>query len=381
MERLAYDPLILEYFGAKNDPSYPFPEVDPPSEAHSIAELYRLMRYGRWTDVLANTQPLERTLPESESFHVVYCKLVALFKLRRYAEIEREIMSVLMFQPSMIADSNPLKRGLIFSLKLMQAELPHHLPGRKTKVAIQNIDNLLEQTRRSNPNPEEWALFRVIAAVRQADLYVQIGNFPAAVVHLNQAIVALGQVEGTRQALEPHLWTAMGRIFFSIGDLENCKNAFDKVGGTLPSEEEQKESKLAKRIQALMATNHAILLVAEEKYQEAMMEFQLLVGQDEDDEDDSFIEPICVNNLALCALHIGRVGAAVEYLEDAVRTKPSSSLTPVVVANLLKLYQVLPGYTSRAATLAKICQVYAPDALTEARLLVNTSNTRTTVAM
>ncbi len=325
------DARVVQFFG---DFAIPAPG-DVSYLAKSLGELRDFQRFERWDRIVQSANAVIECFP-LESRAVLIAKVSALFKLGRFEEAKMEIEG--------------MNGDFCDELKLVIAEIPFY-EAKNASLAILNIDRLMEEEREKGG--DDFILFRVHALVRQADLYEKLRKFTCAIDCLHSALECADEIQANER-IRMDIWIKMGNIFYSVGDLQNCKLAFDHAQSA------DSNCLFAREI----AIPRVVILVAEEKFQEALMLLEQITLGDS-------LDPLVVNNLAVCSINTGNSLHAIKILEDLIRKNPVLNLTLCVVLNLIQLYESIPLYSSRVSTLEKLCSVYDSSAFIQAKKVLS----------
>jgi tetratricopeptide (TPR) repeat protein len=324
----ALDASIIEFFGDAKIPS--------PIALETNIPLYELQKIERWNDIIEATR-------DSKDLDALNARILALCELGNILLAKEQIE----FAGNNLESQKPMRKS-VFELKLMNAMIPFY-EARNANLAILNIGKVIEEERLIGG--DDFILLKVDALIKISDLFEALGNFSSAIDHLHNAL----EFSSADSQLTSKVWLKIGSVLYSAGDLQNCKLAFENA----------EKMDITKHFVREIALNKAMVLIAEDRFQEAQIQLELFKS-----------DPTAVNYLAICFVNSGNSVQAVTILEDLIRKNPFAGLSPCIVSNLIQLYELIPTYSHRTSTLEKLCSIYNSDSFAKAKEIISSENSQ-----
>ncbi|EFX69564.1 hypothetical protein DAPPUDRAFT_62103, partial [Daphnia pulex] len=236
------------------------------------------------------------------------------------------------------------KRGTMvpFSFRLLAAELPaHHNRINEAHVRlcqllstvrriVRDIDRFValdmmnEDERREALNLWTRRQSSVIQALIDCSLMKK--DFHNAVQLFHKQLRLPGHPPS------PALYSALGRVYLQIGDVQLAQHAFNSAADL------RDVNNTVDAIASL--TDAGLVAIAQNAFAEALGYLQQALTLQPDN-------PVLVNNTAVCLLYVGRMRDAMLLLEENLGTKPETMIRDETVLNVCTLYELESSLTAQ----------------------------------
>lgn len=279
------------------------------------------------------------------SIQLWFCRLALLIKLKLFPQAERE------FEPFGNLDSPdlyyeyyqdvfPMRRGSLvpFDMRILHAELPQHI-GRTqdcldrlcymmavvAKMLSNLDDGLAEDGSMLELNEASRKVSKELWQLREVRILYSLGSCLLGMKHYGSAIEIYKKLIQKDEKNHVELLSAIGRIFLQMGDTDQASHYFHQV------ETSSSVSTDASRCQNLI--NRGLVALGNNQFSDAYKLFKEVIDIDK-------TNVVAVNNMAVCALYLGRLKESLSVLESLVHVDPARNLLDGVLLNLSTLYEL-----------------------------------------
>ncbi|KAG9451606.1 hypothetical protein H6P81_011571 [Aristolochia fimbriata] len=330
--------------------------VPPPHEIHILQDLAARGSWRALVDKVALNRGLGVLSQPHE--HLVYLafNLLALVKLRRYADAAAELASLdALDSDAYRYESHPQHYGALsgsmvpFALRFLQAYLPQYLNDRAD--AVDRLYSLLDFVRgkfgRKGDDPEKGSGNESVWRKRELFLIntliaVHLANKDFGVcLHLISDLLR-------RDPEDPDLVSKLGLIQLQIGDIDSARKTFARVEDVVKDSGDVKLRNLVNR-------NKALIYLVGKDYVSAVREYEECLERDDTD-------VVAVNNKGLCLMYLRDLSDAIKVLESSLERAPTVALNETLVVNLCSMYELAyVNHSDVKKTLSNWIAQVAPD--------------------
>ncbi|CAA6659474.1 unnamed protein product [Spirodela intermedia] len=294
---------------------------------------------GQWRAVLdkvyhARSLSILSTAPPHQQFVYLAIAVLALFKLRRYREADRELQSIDydLDSPSLRYDSYPAaypgRSGsmLPFAVRYFHAELPLRLDDDRAET-LDRLYALLDLVRARIAEREASGGAAQSDLWRRREAFV-IGTLCRHHFSHREFDVCLLLIREllSKNPSDPALLSRLAFVQMQIGDLDGSKATFDRVATIC-------RDRGGVQNENLLARNRALSLIAAKDYRAAVREYEACIERDPAD-------VIAINNKALCLMYSRDLSDSIKVLEGALERVPTAAVNETAVVNLCSMYEL-----------------------------------------
>lgn len=327
------------------DPS----QTPPESLTPDANTLQQLLRSGQFRSAFSITTKLLSSEAETENaLEIWQCRINIFIRLGAFTEAKLEIDQFTQLEDLPIQfGQNSTNGGVPFTLLLSVAHL-HILcsnnaraQGKLTKLLHQCSENSEYFKARGNDAfVQLWEERRLKVIAMLANYGVEQNDFKFAIDALNE------YRECQRDPFEIAKSESMiAKLYLQFGDIATAESHFQKAAKLCHGFEGQ--------LQVLK--NNALLSIANGNYQAAHAAYEDALRLHPGD-------PTFINNMAVCALYLGRSAEGVQQIETAVTANPSSMLNECTVGNICALYRLQSSIgDAKKATVRDMVAQYCPE--------------------
>ncbi|XP_078432978.1 tetratricopeptide repeat (TPR)-like superfamily protein [Wolffia australiana] len=287
---------------------------------------------GQWRTVLDKIESLRPNLPSApphQRFVFLAIAVLALFKLRRYADAARELQSIdLDLDLDLDLDSSvanfesypeiyPNRSGSMipFCLRFFHAELPLRLNGDRSET-LDRLYALLDLARRKLGGRSDrlWRRREAFVVGSLCRHHFSKGEFDLCLLLIRDLL--------SKNPRNPILLSRLGYVQLQIGDLDGANSTFDRV-----------EMICEDRELNLVGRNRALRMIAGKDYRGALREYEACIERDAGD-------VVAINNKALCLMYSRDLSDSIKVLEGALERVPTAAVNETAVVNLCSMYEL-----------------------------------------
>ncbi|XP_003737310.1 trafficking protein particle complex subunit 12 [Galendromus occidentalis] len=327
------------------DSSQQHAETTPPSREL----LQELLRDGRFRAAFSMTTKLLSSESEiRNALEIWQCRINLFIRLGAFSEAKLEIDQFSQLEDLPIQfGQNSTNGGVPFTLLLSVAHL-HILcgyndraQGKLTKLLNQSSENIeYFRTRGKEDFAQLWEDRRLKVTAMLVNYGVEQNDFKFAIDAL------FDYRDRQKDPLEvAKIDSTMGKLFLQFGDVATAESLFQKANKLCHGVEGQLQ----------ILKNNALLSIANGNYQAAHAAYGEALQLKP--EDITFI-----NNMAVCALYMGRSAEGTQQIEAALNANPNAMLNECTVGNICALYrlQSIVGENKKAKVREMVAQ-YCPE--------------------
>ena len=322
------------------------PAESPTPDANSLRQL---LRNGQFRSAFSVTTKLLSSESESENaLEIWQCRMSIFIRLGAFSEAKLEIEQFSQLEDLPIQfGQNSTNGGVPFTLLLSVAHL-HILcsyndraQGKLTKLLHQCTENSEYFRARGND------AFVRLWEERRLKVTAMLANYGAEQNDFKFSIGALNEYRDChRDPFEIAKSESMiGKLFLQFGDIVTAEAHFQKAAKLCHGLEGQLQ----------ILKNTALLSIANGNYQAAHASYEealKLVPSD----------PTFINNMAVCALYMGRSAEGIQQIESALTASPRSMLNECTVSNICALYRLQSNVgESKKASVRDMVAKYCPE--------------------
>uniref|UniRef100_A0A1D1XJ70 Trafficking protein particle complex subunit 12 n=1 Tax=Anthurium amnicola TaxID=1678845 RepID=A0A1D1XJ70_9ARAE len=348
VQSLSLDPSSSPSFPAAaatatdDDPLSPATHFATPSDlCFELDSLQDLAARGQWRAVLdkvtrARSLSLLSARPPHHKLVYLAFSLLALFKLRRFRDADRELHSLdhdldsPRYRYESYPDAYPGRSGsmLPFAVRYLHAELPLRL-GSDRADTLDRLYGLLDLVRSrirekegdgvgAGARPDLWRR-------REAFLVASICRHHFAHQEFDVCLLLIRELLAMDPS-DPVLLSSLAYVQMQIGDLEGCRATFARVEGLCGQ-------RSGVEFENLVGRNRALGFVVAKDYQAAVREYEACIERDPAD-------VVAINNKALCLMYSRDLSDSIKVLEGALERVPTAAVNEMVVVNLCSMYEL-----------------------------------------
>nr|CAG4636912.1 EOG090X0439 [Ceriodaphnia reticulata] len=236
------------------------------------------------------------------------------------------------------------KRGTMvpFSFRLLAAELPAH--HNLINEAHAKLCRLLSTVRRIVRDVDQFAAAdKMNDSERQEAAQLWYHREMSVTQSLidcslmkkdyhNAVQLLLKQLRRPGHSPTPGLYSALGRVYLQVGDVQLAQHAFNSAADL------RDISQPTDAIDSL--TDAGLIAIAQNAFSEALGYFQQALALQPNN-------PVLVNNTAVCLLYVGRMRDGMLLLEENLGTKPDTMIRDDTVLNVCTLYELESSLTAQ----------------------------------
>uniref|UniRef100_A0A5B7BCW8 Putative trafficking protein particle complex subunit 12 n=1 Tax=Davidia involucrata TaxID=16924 RepID=A0A5B7BCW8_DAVIN len=344
------DPLTNQ-FGSLNDLCY------------ELSSLQDLACRGSWRSILdkvARARKLSLLSKPHEHLTYLSYNVLALIKLRRYADASAEIESLeddldsSHYKYQSYPQHYPNRSGSMvpFALRWLHAELPSKLG--KRQETLDRLYTLLDFVRTKLSGKESNNSSVSTELWRKREGFVTNSIISHHISH-KEFSVCLGLIKDLidrcddAKIANPVLLSKLGHVQMQYGDLEGAKATFDVIEGLV------KEGKDEVELRNLVSRNKALVYLVGKDYVSAVREYEQCIERDSSD-------VVAINNKALCLMYLRDLSDSIKVLESALERIPTLALDETIVVNLCSMYELAyVNHSDIKRTLSNWIARVAPD--------------------
>lgn len=310
------------------------------SHCHDLSTLQDLACRGAWRTILdkvARSRSLSLLSKPHE--HLIYLSfnVLALVKLRRYADAQQELETLdddleskqYLFESYPDHYPNHKPGSMIpFALRWLHAHSPFTLGDRQ--LSLDRLYALLHFIRDKKLSRNRDSITEISMELWKKRETFVVNSIVSHHLSLKEFKVCLYllRAEISKNEGDPFIVSKLGYVQMQYGDLDRAKQSFELVEKMVEGSESGNVN-----LKNLVGRNKALMYLVGKDYVSAVREYDECMERDGSD-------VVAINNKALCLMYLRDLSDSIKVLESALERVPTTALNETLVVNLCSMYEL-----------------------------------------